>query len=170
MSDGLIGALAGGLVAAVLAGLGFWITYKTSIAALQQTMLQNAAIKHADFILLWIKELRDDTAQYIKLHQNIMLARRASPAGKVPVEDRDKLLALSEVRARLKMMIRQDTNDETERVFLSLISEDVSKDEKNARKQRSSIIDASRDIQKTAWRLAKQKITNPNQKEPPDAR
>jgi hypothetical protein len=164
VSEALWAALAGGLVAALLAGLGFWITYKTSIATLDRTMKQNAAIKHAEFITIWIKELRDDTALYVKLHQNIMLSRRKS-GGKVSVDDRDRLLDLSQVRARLKMMIRQDTEIEHESTFLGLLSKDVESDEEKSRQQRLDIIDASREVQKTAWRKAKSKIENLESKE-----
>jgi hypothetical protein len=161
VSEAFVGALVGGSVAAVLACLGFWITYKTSTAAMQQAMLQNAAIKHADFITQWIKELRDDTALFVKFHQNIMLSRRSSVTGKVPASDRDKLLALAEVRARLKMMIRQDTDHEDEKRFLSLINQDVADNEDDAKQQRLDIIASSRNVQKTAWQIAKSKISNP---------
>jgi hypothetical protein len=116
--------------------------------------------KISEYKVRWIEELRRDTATYVKRHQHIMLARRASPSGKVPKDERSNLLELSEVRARLQMMINANSVDQNEINFLNYISQDVHEDENQASNQRKNIIDLSRSIQQSAWKQAKLKILN----------
>jgi hypothetical protein len=116
--------------------------------------------KVSEYQVRWIEELRHDTALYIKRHQNIMLARRSSISGKVPISERSNLLELSEVRARLQMMINAESSDQNEREFLDLISQDVNDEKDKAKYQRQEIIRLSRSVQKTAWKQAKSHILN----------
>ncbi|MCA3562868.1 MAG: hypothetical protein IOC90_08040 [Methylocystis sp.] len=116
--------------------------------------------KVSEYQVRWIDELRHDTALYVKKHQHIMLARRESPSGKVPKGERKDLLELTEVRARLQMMINANSDDLNERNFLIYVSQDVDRTEDNAINQRKMIIELSRSIQKSAWKQAKLKILN----------
>lgn len=151
----------GNTVVGIATGILAFVTLYLS----RQNQKQASGHKHAEFIVRWIEELRIDTAKYVKLHQNIMLSRRSSPSQKVPVRDRDKILELSETRARLKMMIRLDTDDKEEKKFLNLISKDVEEDEDKSKQQRIDIVNSSREVQKNAWQLAKRNITNSNLQE-----
>jgi hypothetical protein len=141
-----------------MVGIGTMALAFVSFFVASRNNSKQAEIVYSNHIIDWIKDLRNDTALFVKLHQNIMLVRRDTQSGELPKAERDILLCLSEVRARLKMMIKIDSKNKKESLFLELISQDVSDDEEQAKKQRQEIIDASRAIQKNEWHEAKQKI------------
>lgn len=76
-------AILGGLFTAIIAVIGFWITFKTStaannevISATKETKLLEieiaAAIKQADFRQAWINSLREAVAKYLNEVTNLV--------------------------------------------------------------------------------------------------
>lgn len=76
-------SILGGLFTAIIAVIGFWITFKTStaannevISATKETKLLEieiaAAIKQADFRQAWINSLRESVAKYLNEVTNLI--------------------------------------------------------------------------------------------------
>jgi hypothetical protein len=171
VSDSLIGVLIGGLVTSILAILGYWITFRTSTAANQEIAnitkstkteelkkQSNALI--AQFRMRWVDTLRNDVARYVRLHRHIELSRSKASGGKTPSSERENLLELLELRSRIRMMLKPDADEESERNLLQIIQQDVAKIDTEATEQREKIVEYARTVEKTEWVKAKNEISN----------
>lgn len=148
-----------------LVGLGglvlAWATVSATKSAqrtAQQTLEKQANSKIAEFRMSWIATLRDDISEYVKLHRNIELIRSKSSSGKVPVDERDRLLDLLAVRAKIQTMLKEDPVEISEKSLLELISKDVPEASSDAKEHRMNIVKLTRSVLKREWNKVKTEI------------
>src|SRR4051812_30347976 len=163
-----------GLLTAIVAVLGFWLTFKTSTAANREIasitksskldeLKHLSRIKLADYRMEWIEALRQDSAALYKLQYEISSLKRRSERSE---KDRSKLVRLyhrsGELKARILLRIKQHSDNPDELKLEKVLRRAVSSDGDQAQDQRKEIRELTRAILKTEWNRVQTDLKNIN--------
>jgi hypothetical protein len=118
------------IVIGVIAVLGFWITYRTSTAAMQRSLRLSSKMKIAEFRMKWIDEFRVDLADLMKIQVETILIQqrenRLRDKGKSLAEEtvehkRDLNVESMMLRGRLLLRLKPNSTDPEESELESLL-------------------------------------------------
>jgi hypothetical protein len=165
-------SIASPLVIAVVAVLGFWITYRTSTAANREIanitksaklneLRHLSKLRAADYRMKWIAAFRREAASLLKVQYEISFLKKKKSAERTQ-QEQDRLRELyyesSELKARLLMRIKQNSDDQNELRLEKLLRRSVSSDSDKAQDVRKEIRELVRAILKTEWNRIKSEI------------
>jgi hypothetical protein len=169
-------SIASSFITAIIAVLGFWLTFKTSTAANKEIanvtkgskldeLKHLSRIKIADYRMEWIDALRNDSAKLYKIQYEISSLKRKKTSDRSD-EERTRLLRLyhrsGEVKARILLRIKQYSNDPNELKLEKVLKRAVSEDGDEAQELRREIRELTRAILKTEWNRVQAELNNVN--------
>ena len=168
----LASGLASSFVIAIVAGLGFWLTFKTSTAAnreiakiTESSKLEEirhlTAVKLADYRIDWMEALRRDCASLYKTQYEISMLKKSKVKERA-TNHREQLQKLylesAELKARILMRLKQQSDDENEVKLETLLRRSVSSDSDKAQDQRREIRELTRSILHTEWKKIRSEL------------
>jgi hypothetical protein len=163
---GIASGIVTSFVIGVVAVLGFWITLRTSTAANREIaeVTKNAKleelqhmsrIKIADYRVDWIEQFRRDVAALYKVQYEIASIKSKKLSDRTPSE-RERARQLyyesSELKTRLLLRLKQNSNVAAEQQLEALLKRAVKKDPDEAFDQRSNIRELTRSVLRTEWK------------------
>jgi hypothetical protein len=168
----LVGSVASSLVIGIVAVLGFWITYMTSTAANRKIaditksakvgeLTHLSKLRAADYRMKWIAAFRREAASLLKVQYEISFLKKKKSAERTEQENnrlRELYYDNSELKARLLMRIKQNSDDQNELRLERLLRRSVSSDGDKAQDVRKEIRELVRAILKTEWNRVKAEI------------
>jgi hypothetical protein len=153
--------VASSIVVGLIAVLGFWITFKTSTAAMQKSLQLSSKIKIAEFRVDWIEGFRKDVAALYKIQYEIAFIKKKKQSVRPPKEKeriRELYYASAELKTRLLLRLKVNSDDENEAELERLLKRAVRSDADEAQDQRQNIRNLTRLILRAEWRKAKTEI------------
>jgi len=171
MDVGLALGIASLIATAIIGGASFYLTYKTSTAALQKSLQLSSKMKIAEFRMKWIDEFRLDLAQLMKVNTEIIVIRRRESSlkkngksvGQETVEQKRSLNAEAVMlRGRLLLRLKPESTDPEEAELEKLLKDAMENDPDQADKQRKRIHALARILLKREWDRVKSEIEPTN--------
>jgi hypothetical protein len=168
MDLGLGLGIASLIATAIIGGLSFYLTYKTSAAAARETAEMSKAIsaaqirasanaKIAEFRMEWINGFRLDLAALSRVNLELIRLRRH---GTKKDQDSTDLLSAkrsegAELRSRLLLRLKPASDDKEELELETLLRRSIEVNLEQADENRKKIVSLSRKLLKREWEKVK---------------
>ncbi|GEM_PF-2701076 len=166
----ILGLIGSGIVSAIIAYLGFRITLKTSTAANREIaeitksakfdeLKRQSKLKLADYRMDWIESLRRDSAALYKVQFEISsLKAKRNRTSEEKEHLRELYFASAELKARILLRLKKDSDDESEKKLEQILRRAVSSDPEKAQESRKELRELTRSILKAEWNRVKAEI------------